>query len=125
MDEYNEEEFNEFNENNERLRMHFREMEKEMLKIDLSRGGVMPMTIDDFSDLFGEPTEDDLYDITQAYMKQYHTHGEEFVPIIIDAYGKEWVEFLLKYNENVEEYELCSIFRDHLNDYKKSASTSN
>lgn len=125
MDEYNEEEFNEFNENNERLRMHFREMEKEMLKIDLSRGGVMPMTIDDFSDLFGEPTEDDLYDITQAYMKQYHTHGEEFVPIIIDAYGKEWVEFLLKYNENVEEYELCSIFRDHLNDYKKSVSTSN
>ena len=122
MDEYNEEEFNE---NNEHIRRHFREMEKEMLKIDLSRGGVMPMTIDDFSDLFGEPTEDDLYDITQAYMKQYHTHGEEFVPIIIDAYGKEWVEFLLKYNENVEEYELCSIFRDHLNDYKKSVSTSN
>lgn len=122
MDEYNEEEFNE---NNEHIRRHFREMEKEMLKIDLSRGGVMPMTIDDFSDLFGEPTEDDLYDITQAYMKQYHTHGEEFVPIIIDAYGKEWVEFLLKYNENVEEYELCSIFRDHLNDYKKSVATSN
>ena len=59
-----------------------------MLKIDLSGGGVMPMTIDDFSDLFGEPTEDDLYDITQAYMKQYHTHGEEFVPIIIDAMVK-------------------------------------
>ena len=115
-DEFNEDEFNEFKRSND-FSKHFREMEKEMLKIDLSRGGVMPMSIKDFSELFGEPTEEDMFDITQAYMKQYHTHGDEYVPVIIDAYGKEWVEFLLKYNEGVEEYELCSIIKDHLDEY--------
>ena len=77
----------------------------------------MPMSIKDFSELFGEPTEEDMFDITQAYMKQYHTHGEDFIPVIIEAYSKEWVEYILKYNEGVEEYELCSIIRDHLDEY--------
>lgn len=116
MDEFNEEDFNEFKKHNE-INKHFRDMEKEMLKIDLSRGAVMPMSIEDFSELFGNPTDEDMFDITQAYMKQYHTHGDEYVPVIIDAYGKEWVEYLLKYNEGVEEYELCSIIKDHLDEY--------
>ena len=93
---------------------HLREMEKEMLKIDLSRGSVMPMSVKDFIELFGEPTDEDLFDITQAYIKQYHTHGDEFIQILVDSYGKEWVRYLLQYNESIEEYELCAILKEHL-----------
>ena len=93
---------------------HLREMEKEMLKIELSRGGVMPMGVNDFIELFGEPTEIDLFDITQAYIKQYHQHGDSFIEVLVDSYGKEWVRYLLSYNESVEEYELCAILKEHL-----------
>jgi hypothetical protein len=119
MDDFNEDDLNEFEKTNERYQ-HFREMEKEMLKIDLTRGSVMPLTIKDWKDMFGEPTMEDLFDITQAYIKQYHDHGDEYVPILIDAYGISWVEYLLRYNEEVEEYELCSILKSHIDSYKET-----
>lgn len=118
MDDFNEDDLHEFEKTNERYQ-HFREMEKEMLKIDLTRGSVMPLSIKDWKDMFGEPTKEDLFDITQAYIKQYHDHGDAYVPILIDAYSISWVKYLLKYNEEVEEYELCSIFKSHIDSYKE------
>lgn len=119
-----EEDYNEEYENQgEGFREHFRKMEKEMLKIDLSRGGVMPLNLLDFIDLFGQPTEEDLNDITQAYLKQYHQHGEDVVPAIVEAYGDEWVTHLLSHNESIEEYELCAILKEHLDVYKQAKTT--
>jgi hypothetical protein len=38
---------------------------------------------------------------------------------LVDGFGIDWLELLLKYNEKREEYELCAIFRDLINDYKQ------
>lgn len=100
-----------------------RYMEKEMMKIDLSRGGAMPLDLKEYVEIFGEPTDDDLFDITQAYIKLYMKQGEDcYIPFVVDAYGKGWVEYLLKYNERVEEYELCAIIKEHLDIYKKETT---
>lgn len=100
-----------------------RELEKEMLKIDLSRGGVMPLTIDEFVEIFDEPLGEDLHDITQSYIKLYLKQGNDlYIPFIVDAYSTEWIEKLLKYNESIEEYELCAILKEHLDIYEKEIS---
>lgn len=118
----NEDDFNEFpmNNNHDDYFSRMRDMEKEMMKIDLSRGGVMPLNMEEYLEIFGEPSDLDLHDITQAYIKLYMKQGDEcYIPFIVDAYGKEWVEYLLKYNERVEEYELCAIIKEHLDIYEK------
>lgn len=104
---------------------HLRDMEKEMMKIDLSRGGAMPLDLNEYVEIFGEPSDLDLYDITQAYIKLYMKQGEDdYIPFVVDAYGKGWVEYLLKYNERVEEYELCAIIKDHLDIYEEELKLS-
>jgi hypothetical protein len=102
-----------------------RDMEKEMMKIDLSRGGAMPLDLQEYIEIFGEPSDEDLHDITQAYIKLYMKQGEDiYIPFVVDAYGKGWVEYLLKYNERVEEYELCSILKEHLDIYEEELKLS-
>ena len=104
---------------------HLRDMEKEMMKIDLSRGGAMPLDLKEYMEIFGEPSDEDLYDITQAYIKLYIKQGDDcYIPFIVDAYGKGWVEYLLKYNERVEEYELCAIIKEHLDIYEEELKVS-
>ena len=113
------------NEDKESYFQRLREMEKEMMKIDLSRGGVMPLTLEEYTEVFGEPSKLDLYDITQAYIKLYLKQGNDlYIPFVVDAYGKEWVEKLLKYNEEVEEYEICSILKEHLYIYKEETQST-
>ena len=122
----NNDDFNEFpmNDGGDYMK-HLRDMEKEMMKIDLSRGGVMPLNMEEYLELFGEPSDLDLHDITQAYIKLYMKQEDEcYIPFIVDAYGKEWVEYLLKYNERVEEYELCAIIKEHLDIYEKELNIS-
>jgi len=102
-----------------------REMEKEMFKIDLTRSGVMTLTLEEYTEIFGAPTKLDLYDITQSYIKLYLKHGDDvYIPFLVDAYGKEWVERLLEYNEGVEEYELCAIIKEHLDIYIEETKVS-
>ena len=97
-----------------------RDMEKQMLKIDLSRGGLMPLDIPEFIEIFGEPIDEDLHDITQSYIKLYLKQGDDiYIPFIVDAYGVDWINKLLQYNESIEEYELCSILKEHLDIYNK------
>lgn len=104
---------------------HMKDMEKQMFKIDVSRGGVMALDYDEFVDIFGEPNDEDLFDLTQAYIKLYMKQGDdECIPFVVDMYGETWVECFLKYNERIEEYEICSILKEHLDIYKKELQTS-
>jgi len=113
------------NQDNESYFHPIREMEKEMMKIDLSRGGVMPLTLEEYTEVFGTPSNLDLYDITQSYIKLYLKQGNDlYIPFLVDSYGKDWVEKLLKYNEEIEEYELCSIIKEHLDIYKEETKVT-
>ena len=104
---------------------YFRKMEKEMFKIDVSRGGVMALGYQEFVDIFGEPNDEDMYDLTQSYIKLYMRQGDDdCIPFVGDSYGEEWVNAFLRYNESVEEYELCSLFKEHLDIYKEHLKIS-
>lgn len=104
---------------------HFRDMEKQMLKIDVSRGGVMALDYDEFVDIFGEPNDEDLFDLTQAYIKLYMKQGDDdCIPYIVDMYGEKWLNQFIQYNERMEEYELCAILKSHIDIYKEEIKTS-
>ena len=110
----------------ENYKNHMKDMEKEMFKIDASRSGVMPLGYEEFVDIFGEPNDEDLFDLTQSYIKLYMKQGtDECIPYVVDSYGEMWVKAFLKYNERVEEYELCALFKEHLEIYQKELETSN
>ena len=112
--------FDDINEGLNEYQNHMREMEKEMFKIDVSRGGVMVLGYDEFIDAFGEPNDDDLFDLTQSYIQLYMKQGDdECIPYLVDSYSEKWVRAFLDYNIRVEEYELCSILKEHLDIYKK------
>jgi len=118
-------EFNDETNGFEDYKNHMKDMEKQMYKIDVSRGGVMALDYDEFVDIFGEPNDEDLFDLTQSYIKLYMKQGDdECIPFVVDMYGEAWVECFLKYNERIEEYELCSILKEHLEIYKKELQTS-
>ena len=75
-------------------------------------------TVEGFIKHFGEPKEAMLMDLTQEFMEAYHRYGVD--PInLVEGFGTDWVQLLMKYNEGIEEYELCAIFRDLINDYEK------
>ena len=117
--------FDDINEGLNDYQNHMRDMEKEMFKIDVSRGGVMALGYDEFVDVFGEPNDNDLFDLTQSYIKMYMKQGDdECIPYLVDSYTDKWVTAFLNYNERIEEYELCSILKEHLDIYKKELKTS-
>jgi len=114
-----------YNHGMEDYRGHMRNMEKEMFKIDVSRGGAMALDYNEFIDIFGYPSDEDMFDLCQAYIKVYMKQGDDScIPYVVDMYGKKWVEEFLKYNERIEEYELCSLFKEHLDIYQKELQTS-
>lgn len=75
-------------------------------------------TVEGFKETFGEPNEAMLMDLTQEFIEAYHRHGVDPIELV-EGFGTDWVQLLMKYNEEVEEYELCAIFRDLINDYEK------
>jgi len=75
-------------------------------------------TVEGFRRNFGEPKEGMLLDLTQEFFEAYHRHGVDPFELV-DGFGLDWVQLLMNYNEDVEEYELCAIFRDLINDYIK------
>jgi len=101
-----------------------RESEKEILKINMVRHFEFPPSLEEWKEFFGEPTDEDLADITQAYMRQYMHYGEKNIAQFVDAFDINWVRYLLWYNESVEEYELCAIIKSHLDKNKKSHKQS-
>lgn len=96
---------------------HMREMEKQMFKIDASREGVMPLDYVDFVQIFGEPTDEDMEDLSLSYSQLYEKHTN--IDFVINMYGEEWVLEFLKYNERVEKYERCLMLKYHLDEYNK------
>jgi len=77
------------------------------------------MSLTDFEDVFGHiPTDDDLGKITQHFIKTYHTLGVDPMELV-EGFGNDWLQVLLEYSERIEEYELCAIFRDLINEYKQ------
>jgi thiamine monophosphate synthase len=75
-------------------------------------------TVAGFKKQFGEPKETMLVDLTQKFISTYHRHGVDPIELV-EGFGIDWVQLLMKYNEEVEEYELCAIFRDLIKDYKQ------
>lgn len=110
---------------NEEYSERMKHMEKEIFKIDVSRGGNMALDYDEFVDIFGEPNDEDLFDLSQSYIKLYMKQDDDScIPFLVDSYGDVWVQVFLKYCERIEEYELCSIFKEHLDIYKEELKTS-
>jgi len=73
-------------------------------------------TVAGFKKTFGEPKEGMLMDLSQEFIEAYHRHGVDPFELV-DGFGLDWVQLLMSYNEEIEEYELCAIFRDLINDY--------
>ena len=70
------------------------------------------LSIDDYLRMYGElPSHRVLKGMTQEFIKSYHTLGVDSLHLV-DGYGLDWMEALITYNEEVEEYELCAMFRD-------------
>lgn len=78
-------------------------------------------TVEGFKKTFGEPKQAMLMDLTQEFIDSYHRYGVDPYELV-EGFGVDWVELLMKYNEEIEEYELCAIFRDLINDYKQLKS---
>jgi hypothetical protein len=75
-------------------------------------------SVNEFVEAFGNvPTDTDLHRITQTFIKAYHRNGTDPFELV-EGFGIDWVQLLMEYNEQIEEYELCAIFRDLINDYK-------
>ena len=73
-------------------------------------------TVAGFKKTFGEPKQAMLMDMSQEFIESYHRYGVDPLELV-EGFGIDWVQLLLKHNEEVEEYELCAIFRDLINDY--------
>jgi hypothetical protein len=76
-------------------------------------------TVEGFKKTFGEPKKAMLMDLTQEFVEAYHRLGTDPYELV-DGFGVDWIELLMKYNEGIEEYELCAIFRDLINDYTET-----
>mgnify|MGYP006203801591 CR=1 FL=1 len=76
------------------------------------------LSMDTYVKIYGElPSYTVLKGMTQEFIKSYHTLGVDSMHLV-DGYGLDWIESLLTHNEEVEEYELCTIFRDLIIEYE-------
>jgi len=112
-----------------------REIDIALLKQTLKRGNSMPLTVEQFVELFGEIRDDDFEDLTQQFIQVIHgieddewTHilgmenptdyqKDEMKAWIVDGWGEDWVKQILMYNQDKEEYEICAIIWDCLQQY--------
>lgn len=75
------------------------------------------LSLKDFVMMFGEPDSKQLGDLTQHLMQSYHMGGEYVIDSIGEGFGVDWLQRLIEYNEEREEYELCSIIKEILDTY--------
>ena len=76
-------------------------------------------TVDGFRKHFGEPKTGMLMDLSAEFIDSYHRFWVDPIELV-DGFGLDWVQLIMDYNEDIEEYELCAIFRDLINDYIKT-----
>ncbi len=74
----------------------------------------IPLGIDEFEQLFGNPSSEDKDIMTQCFIKDYLRIGEsnEGKERIVDKWGLDWISLFLQHNIDKEEYELCSILKE-------------
>tara|TARA_B100000925_G_C21946639_1_gene447075 strand:- start:152 stop:580 length:429 start_codon:yes stop_codon:yes gene_type:complete len=104
--------------NDERLNL-IRKTHRLMFIDDLEKHQYQAIPLDpvEFADMFGQPTQEDMEIITQVFVKDYlHWEGKSDETMLYEKWGGDWIMELLKFNEDREEYELCSIM---LESYKK------
>lgn len=76
----------------------------------------VPLDPTEFEDMFGKPTDEDMEIITQVFLKDYLLwDGKSDETMIYEKWGGDWIMELLKFNEDKEEYELCSILLESYN----------
>jgi hypothetical protein len=96
-------------------RLH-QEIERSMFLQDASRGYSLVLDPKEFKELFGTITHEDKEDLTQSFFTQYHRLGVR-VDNLVDVWGLDWIWVILKHIESTEEYELCSIIVDIMDEY--------
>ena len=75
------------------------------------------MPLKEYVETFGGiPDEEDLSVLTQEFVRAYHRFETDPYELI-SGFGVDWLELLLEHNVEKEEYELCALFRDLINDY--------
>jgi hypothetical protein len=78
---------------------------------------MMPLT--EYIECYGGiPDGDDLDILTQEFIRAYHRFQTDPLDLVA-GFGIDWLELLLEHNVKKEEYEVCSIFRDLINDFKQ------
>lgn len=98
---------------------YLQQREKEMFKIDVSRTGYCPLPYNEFIEIFGEPTDDDMFDMKESYFKHVHMALDlELIPYIIDGFSLGWIQRILEYCVSTEEYELCAVLKEHIEIYQ-------
>lgn len=80
------------------------------------RTQVVPLDPIEFVDLFGEPTEEDLEIMTQVMIQDVHRLSNMD---IVDKWGLDWIRYILNFNEQVEEYELCAVFKEVIDNHNE------
>ena len=75
-------------------------------------------TVAGFTKHLGNPSDEMLQEMTQEFITTYHSYGVDPMELV-EGFGVDWIQLLLEFNERVEEYELCCIFRDLINDYEQ------
>ena len=75
------------------------------------------MPLKEYVETFGGiPDSEDLSVLTQEFVRAYHRFETDPFELI-SGFGVDWLELLLEHNVEKEEYELCALFRDLINDY--------
>jgi len=92
------------------------EIEKNMFIQDVQRGQPLPIDPSEYTTLFGELDEETLHSLSQVFFNHYHRLGVKVEPLV-DNWGLDWVWEIMKHNERTEEYELCSIIKDIVDEY--------
>ena len=84
--------------------------------LELHRSSPVPLDPHEFEVMFGKPSNDDLRIMSQVLITDIHKFKYDFV---VDKWGLDWIEDILQFNVFVEEYELCSIFKEVLDISRK------
>ena len=112
-----------------------REIDISLLKQTLKRGNSMPLSVEQFVELFGEIRDDDFEDLTTQFISVINgieddewTHimgmenpseyqKDEMKAWIVDGWGEDWIKQLLLYNQDKENYENCARIWECLTHY--------
>lgn len=84
--------------------------------LELHRSSPVPLDPHEFENMFGAPSNEDLRIMSQVLITDIHKFTYDFV---VDKWGLDWIEDILQFNILVEEYELCSIFKEVLDISRK------